>query len=62
MAIQYPSIRPNGRPGTYLASDGNTGALISISTDDDGALLIEVYRADANVLVRAPFENLDVPR
>lgn len=38
----------------YLASDDRSGALISIRRDSTDRLIIEVYRADADVIVRTP--------
>lgn len=43
----------------YDVGDGESGALISVSRTPDGRLLIEVYRADADVLVRCDPLNLD---
>jgi len=58
-----PSITPARRTdphghrhgeAIYLASDHRSGALISIRRDSTDRLIIEVYRADADVIVRAP--------
>jgi len=58
-----PTIRPQGGTAstwpTYLASDGTSGALISIERSATGQLVIEVWRADADVVVSAPVESLD---
>jgi len=41
----------------YDVGDGRSGALIRVyrnPADDDAPLIIEVYRADADVIVRTP--------
>lgn len=67
MTTRQPSIRPakgvrrhDDNRYTYLASDGRSGALISVSRDSGDNLVIEVWRADDDVLVRAPYANLDL--
>lgn len=37
------------------------GGLVSIRRDDAGRLILEAYRLDPDVIVRAPRSNLDLP-
>jgi hypothetical protein len=54
VASNYASHRQN----IYDVGDGQSGALISVERTPDGTLLIEVYRADPDVLVRCDPLNL----
>jgi division protein CdvB (Snf7/Vps24/ESCRT-III family) len=62
-----PSIRKgvashyaNDNQNIYDVGDQFSGALISVRRDlDTQQLVIEVYRADSDVVVSAPIENLD---
>jgi hypothetical protein len=45
----------------YEVGDSLGGALISVLRNDDGILIVNVYRADDTVLVIGPTKNLPVP-
>ena len=50
-----PASEYEGRgESIYEFSDGKSGGLIAFQRDDAGRLIVDLYRMDADVLVRAP--------
>lgn len=47
--VEFGALIPTASGGSRLA-----GGLISFRVTSDGALLVDIYRVDPNVLVRAP--------
>lgn len=47
---------------TWRISEGKDSALLSVYRDSEGALVLSVWNADPDVLVRTPFANLDADR